>query len=468
MANPVQTAQMIRLALGNLAADNEHHSFEHLCRQLAKRRIASNVLPATGPVSAGGDQGRDFETFRTYLADELPFALGFLALASSDVVVFACTIQRDGLRGKFEGDIKSICTQGTHVDRIFIFATAERSRPGCGTTCRSGRRESTSVALEIIDGAALAEWLAEPELYWIAQEYLHLPAELAPQAEPARARGPATGLVRRAARVLAGARPAAGKPRRPVRPAARPPARHPAGPGPRRPRGLAVADDPARRARPRIPRSACTPSTRSRPPASRAPPTCGPPTPLIRQFIDEVQHTDDPALLFDASVLIQFCATAAGLGHTGIPMAEATGWTPPLRRHIDQLLERDLDPNTRACLLHAAAHAGAAHRLHRAAAEGGGSATLDDMDRLYAAVMEAIEHGTLQTHLQPAPVLDLDAGMQHLASLIALLPDAPAYPIDAFGTCSSTCSRRPCGTTRSTGRCATAWTRLSPARKATR
>ena len=115
---------MIRLALGTLAADNAHHQFEHLCRHLAKRRIASNILPATGPVSAGGDQGRDFETFRTYLAGELPFALGFLALASSDVVVFACTIQKDKLRGKFEDDIKSICTQGTHVDRIYIFATA--------------------------------------------------------------------------------------------------------------------------------------------------------------------------------------------------------------------------------------------------------------------------------------------------------------------------------------------------------
>ena len=139
MANPVQTAQMIRLALGSVAADNEHHSFEHLCRQVAKRRIASNVVPATGPVSAGGDQGRDFETFRTYLADELPFAIGFLALASSDVVVFACTIQRDRLREKFEGDIKSICTQGTHVDRIFIFATAERSDPAAPRPARVGR-----------------------------------------------------------------------------------------------------------------------------------------------------------------------------------------------------------------------------------------------------------------------------------------------------------------------------------------
>lgn len=33
------------------------------------------------------------------------------------------------------------------------------------------------VALEIIDGFALAEWLAEPDLYWIAAQYLQLPAE---------------------------------------------------------------------------------------------------------------------------------------------------------------------------------------------------------------------------------------------------------------------------------------------------
>ena len=157
-----------------------------------------------------------------------------------------------------------------------------------------------------------------------------------------------------------------------------------------------------------------------------------PAEPLIRQFIDEVQQSDDPGLLFDASVLIQFCATAAGLGYTDIPMAEAMGWTPLLRRHVDQLLEREWGPNTRAGLLQAAAHL--ALHVDFTGAEGGlGSATLDDMDRLYGSLMEAIEHGTLQTHLEPAPVVDLDAGMQHLASLVELLSDAPAYPIDAFG-----------------------------------
>jgi hypothetical protein len=160
VATPVQTAQMIRLALRTLAADNGHHEFEHLCRHLAKRRIASNVLPATGPVSAGGDQARDFETFRTYLVEELPFALGFLALAAEDVVVFACTIQQDKLRAKFEGDITAICTQGTRVDRIYIFAT-ESVPTRLRHDLQAWASEQYDVALEIIDGSALAEWLAE-------------------------------------------------------------------------------------------------------------------------------------------------------------------------------------------------------------------------------------------------------------------------------------------------------------------
>lgn len=431
MANPVQAAQMIRLALGNVAADNEHHSFEHLCRQVAKRRIASNVIPATGPVSAGGDQGRDFETFRTYLADELPFAIGFLALASSDVVVFACTIQRDRLREKFEGDIKSICTQGTHVDRIFIFATQNVPTRLRHEMQQWAVREH-GVALEVIDGSALSEWLAEPELYWIAQEYLHLPAELAPQPDQPEHEGqlPAWYVELRAY----WQEPS----RQPVNLGdlfdLRYGLRHAIPPGPARadlPGWLSLMTRLAEH----------SPDPEVRLPAVyeivaariRGTADLDPAEPLIRQFINEVQQSDDPGLLFDASVLIQFCVMAAGLGYTDIPMAEATGWTPLLRRHVDQLLEREWGPNTRAGLLQAAAHL--ALHVDFTGAEGGlGSATLDDMDRLYGSLMEAIEHGTLQTHLESAPVVDLDAGMQHLASLVELLPDAPAYPIDAFGT----------------------------------
>jgi hypothetical protein len=425
---------MIRLALGTLAADNAHHQFEHLSRHLAKRRIASNVLPATGPVSAGGDQGRDFETFRTYLAEELPFTIGFLALASSDVVVFACTIQKDKLRGKFEDDIKAICTQGTHVDRIYIFTTASVTTALRHDLQRWATQEYR-VAVEIIDEVGLADWLAEPDLYWIAQEYLHLPTELAPQVEQdgEETRLPAWYAELRAYWQEPGREPATLGDLFDLRQGLR----HATRLGPARADltgWLALMT--------RLAERTPYPDARLRAiyevVAARVQGAAElrPADPLIRRFIDEVQRTDDPALLLDASVLIQFCATAAGLGHTGIPMAEAAGWTAPLRDHIGQLLEQDLDPNTRACLLHAAAHAALHIDFRRASAEADAdadaSATLEEIDRMYAAVTEAIEQGTLQTHLPPAPVIDLDAGMRHLASLTGLLPDAPAYPIDAL------------------------------------
>lgn len=53
--------------LDQLSATNSHHEFEHICRHLARETITPNILPATGPVTAGGDEGRDFETFTTFI-----------------------------------------------------------------------------------------------------------------------------------------------------------------------------------------------------------------------------------------------------------------------------------------------------------------------------------------------------------------------------------------------------------------
>ena len=82
MANPSEVEAQVRFALSQLPAQNAHHVFEHICRQLTQQFICSNVLPATGPVSAGGDQGRDIETFRTYLREELGPHGAFLGLVS--------------------------------------------------------------------------------------------------------------------------------------------------------------------------------------------------------------------------------------------------------------------------------------------------------------------------------------------------------------------------------------------------
>lgn len=69
--NKTELTRQIRFALDQLLPQNGHHQFEHFSRAFTAKKICSNVLPATGPVSAGGDQGRDFETFRTHLRGEL-------------------------------------------------------------------------------------------------------------------------------------------------------------------------------------------------------------------------------------------------------------------------------------------------------------------------------------------------------------------------------------------------------------
>lgn len=70
-----EAAKLIRFALSELSAENAHHDFEHLCRHLTRRKICPNIIPSTGPVSGGGDQGADFETYKVAPAVDRPLRL---------------------------------------------------------------------------------------------------------------------------------------------------------------------------------------------------------------------------------------------------------------------------------------------------------------------------------------------------------------------------------------------------------
>src|SRR5918999_5622395 len=82
-----QLVRLIRFSLDELSTTNGYHRFEDLCRNFARERLAPNILPATGPVGAGGDRGRDFETFRTFLREELgPYGAFAGALKDGDAI----------------------------------------------------------------------------------------------------------------------------------------------------------------------------------------------------------------------------------------------------------------------------------------------------------------------------------------------------------------------------------------------
>ena len=180
MANPLEIEAQVRFALSQLPVQNAHHEFEHICRHLTQQFICSNVLPATGPVSAGGDQGRDFETFRSYLREELGPYGTFLGLVSKGTVAFVCTIQTDNLYTKIKQDIEKVCAFGHPVQEIRAFTlgavpVASRHRLETETQERFGIR------LELQDAESIANLLSQPEGFWIAERFLSIPAEIRPE-----------------------------------------------------------------------------------------------------------------------------------------------------------------------------------------------------------------------------------------------------------------------------------------------
>ena len=180
MANPSEVEAQVRFALAQLPAQNAHHDFEHICRHLTQQFICSNVLPATGPVSAGGDQGRDFETFRTYLREELGPHGAFLGLVSEGTVAFICTIQADGILAKLRQDIEKVCAAGHPVHEIRAFTLAQVP-VGSRHQLESETQRSYGVQIEFHDGESVANLLARSDGFWIAERFLSIPAEIRPE-----------------------------------------------------------------------------------------------------------------------------------------------------------------------------------------------------------------------------------------------------------------------------------------------
>lgn len=132
---PDVIARQIRGALQDLGADNGHHTFEKICRCYSRCAISSNVLPSTGPVGAGGDGGKDFKAFRSYIS-----GLGIGGFCGLDDdhrrLAFACTLQKDKLEGKVKSDVGKI-VEGGPVDGIFFFS-GEHIRRAYRASLRSG------------------------------------------------------------------------------------------------------------------------------------------------------------------------------------------------------------------------------------------------------------------------------------------------------------------------------------------
>ena len=185
MTNTIIVQNYIRFQLSELRQKNEHHRFEDMCRTLARLTICERILPATGPVAGSGDQGRDFESFRSYLASSPLSTSSFLGRAAANdnrMLVFACTLQGTALSKKINTDIDTIMSGPVHPEAIYYYSEAS-IKVATRHSLQKGCLEKHSTHLEIFDGQALAELLCQPDHFWIATEFLSIPTELYPVAD---------------------------------------------------------------------------------------------------------------------------------------------------------------------------------------------------------------------------------------------------------------------------------------------
>jgi hypothetical protein len=125
-------------------------------------------------VSAGGDQGADFETYATARSSQ-PFS-PFFAQVSHDKVVFACSLQKN-LPKKINADLQAAHQRGEGVRQLFFFSIWDLP-VGKRHKLQTLAQQNFNIQLEVLDARAISELLADPEVFWIAQRFLSIPSDL--------------------------------------------------------------------------------------------------------------------------------------------------------------------------------------------------------------------------------------------------------------------------------------------------
>lgn len=182
-----QAEAFIRFRILEMTERNEHHRFEEIATLVAQKRVSSNIIIATGPVSSKGDQQRDAETFKTRLPNELPHSAGFAAAASTAPWAVACTLQATGLKQKILDDLAGICAASAAPVEHVAYYSAHAISEGITHELQKTARETHHVSLDIFCASDIATFLAQDDLIWAAQHYLELPSNLvpSPESEPA-------------------------------------------------------------------------------------------------------------------------------------------------------------------------------------------------------------------------------------------------------------------------------------------
>lgn len=419
-----QLIVQIRFGLSQLPARNGHHEFEEACRHLAYARIAPNIVPATGPVSSGGDQGRDFETFHSYIAETLGRHGWFAGLVPSGPIAGICTLQQSSVKGKVLDDVGKICGSGQRPDRIYVFLGIDM--PIAQQHALIAEAEKLHhVELQVLDANAIAEQFAEFDTYWIAVRYLSLPEQYAPPRpssddleEPQwyvdlrsewREHDSGPRSLAELIAVRDGLRRATFHPRtRPdlafwldlVRPLAE--------------------SDPDDDLRQRARYEVIVATIRGLGDMRTA-------DALAEEFLADAVVAEVRARLEDAWVVLSYASTAAAIGHSDLDLAVLSERRAALCDRASELLAQDPPPVRRTRLLQVAGHlALIPDPAHLTPTHGASAATQVAMlDRAREPV--PIEAGDVLRE-----IADVDGALRYWTELAKLIPETPLFPVEEF------------------------------------
>ena len=345
MMSPTQLIQYLRFALDELTHRNGQFDFEALAQEIVRSRIASNIVTATGQVSAKGDQGRDAETYTSYLKQQLGPHTAFLAHVSDTMIAVCCTIQQEDLKDKFVKDAKKVMDSGAPIERIYAMCSAPVS-VGVRHDIEAAAEAASGVPVELLDGKWIAEQLADNELIWIARRYLELSDAMMPLPEPSASEVDDYTELRARWRMAATPRPLPGdfhELRAGLRMAAEP--------GPcradlpmwlnRMEQMLQPHIDPELRARVQyeLAVGALIGQRDLRPMDDQ-----------VRTYFLEKVGWDHPLRLNDASVLLTYLYGMVASGRTTLLPDDLTTWHSALLTHLEGLLDEHPAPTRRAYL----------------------------------------------------------------------------------------------------------------------
>jgi hypothetical protein len=156
----------IRFGLSQLPARNAFHEFERLCLNFANATLGGYFVPATGPVGAGGDHGRDFSSHVRWIRDPQG------QLTAADDVVAICTIQARNLVSKIRSDLRKVA-DGAPVAAVLAFLLADLPA-GPTQALQEEAYHKHGIRLEIFDGHRLANRMATVNFAATAYQLLGL------------------------------------------------------------------------------------------------------------------------------------------------------------------------------------------------------------------------------------------------------------------------------------------------------